>query len=194
MHDSWEALRWLKSDGARLLNLDLTKVAVGGSSAGGNLAAILTHKVLEEPEAVPSICFHVLVVPVTDNTASAETQASYRENENTAALPAVKMLWYRKHYLPDPKTWSHPEASPLLYPAENFSRLPPAFIGVAELDVLRSEGEAYAVKLEKAGVKVQLKTYAGGCHPIMAMDAVLTIGRKLVTDMTYALKQAFDNA
>lgn len=177
-----------------MLHLDLTKVAVGGSSAGGNLAAIMTHKALQEPDVVPSICYQVLIVPVTDNTATAGSQASYLENENTAALPAVKMLWYRRHYLPDPDDWAHPEASPLFYPQENFSRLPPAFIGVAELDVLRSEGKAYANKLREAGVLVQMKTYTGMPHPMMAMDGVLTQGRKLVNDMTFALKEAFQAA
>lgn len=150
---------WLKSEGARLLSGDLSKVAVAGSSAGGNLVAIITNKALEEPELVPRIMFQILIVPVTDNTADTETSASYKENENTAALPAVKMLWYRKHYLPDSRTWSHPEASPIYYPESNFSKLPPAYVAVAELDVLRSEGEAYAEKLRQAGVQTHLKVW-----------------------------------
>ena len=193
VHDSWEALRWLKSDGAALLNLDLNKVAVGGSSAGGNLAAIMTHKALAEPDVVPAICYQVLVVPVTDNTASPQNQLSYKENENTAALPAIKMLWYRRYYLPDPDTWTNPEASPLFYAEANFSKLPPAYIGVAELDVLRSEGEAYAEKLREGGVPVQLKVFKGMPHPFMAMDGVLTQGKKLVAEMTSALKAAFED-
>ena len=194
VHDSWEALRWLKAEGAALLNLDLRKVAVGGSSAGGNLAAIMTHKALAEPEAVPAIRFQVLIVPVTDNTAKAENQASYKENEHTAALPSIKMLWYRKHYLPNPESWTDPEASPLFYTEENFAKVPPAFIGVAELDVLRSEGVAYAEKMERNGVAVQLKVYKGVPHPFMAMDGVLTQGKKLVNDMTVALANAFESA
>lgn len=157
MHDSWETLLWLKREGAQLLNLNLSKVAVGGSSAGGNLAAIMTHKVLQNLDKAPAIKYQVLVVPVTDNTADPSNNVSYKENENTAALPSEKMYWYRRHYLPNPKDWSDPEASPLFYPEENFSKLPSAFIAVAELDVLRSEGQAYATRLEKAGVPVTCK-------------------------------------
>lgn len=157
VHDSWEALIWLKSEGAQLLNCDLSKVAIAGSSAGGNLAAILTNKALDTPDLVPRFMFQVLVVPVTDNAADPGNNVSYKENENTAALPAVKMLWYRDHYLPNPADWKDPEASPIYYPESNFSKLPPAYVAVAELDVLRSEGEAYAEKLQKAGVPVQLK-------------------------------------
>ena len=191
MHDCWEALAWLKGDGAKLLNLDLSKVAVGGSSAGGNLAAIMTHKALAEPALVPSIMFQALVVPVTDNTASTASHASYKENEFTAALPADKMLWYRRHYLPDESTWSHPEASPAYYPDSNFDKLPPAFVGVAQLDVLRSEGELYAQRLNAAGVSADVKVYEGMPHPFMAMDGVLTKGKKLVADIGQALKLAY---
>lgn len=157
VHDTWEALVWLKAEGAQLLNCDLSKVAIAGSSAGGNLAAIMTNKALESPDLVPRFMFQLLVVPVTDNTADVSNNVSYKENENTAALPAIKMLWYRNHYLPNTSDWSNPEASPLYYPESNFSKLPPAYIAVAELDVLRSEGEAYAEKLRNAGVPVQLK-------------------------------------
>jgi acetyl esterase/lipase len=95
VHDSWEALIWLKNEGAQQLNGDLNKVAVGGSSAGGNLAAIMTNKALAEPDLVPKIMFQILIVPVTDNAAEVDNNQSYKENENTAALPAVKMKWYR---------------------------------------------------------------------------------------------------
>lgn len=117
----------------------------------------MTNKALEDQELVPKIMFQVLVVPVTDNAADGQSRASYKEYENTAALPAVKMLWYRRHYLPNESDWNHPEASPIFYPESNFSKLPAAYVAVAELDVLRSEGEAYAEKLRQAGIPVQLK-------------------------------------
>ncbi|KAK9897563.1 putative lipase [Cystobasidium minutum MCA 4210] len=194
VHDTWEALVWLKSEGAQLLKCDLSKVAIAGSSAGGNLAAIMTNKALESPELVPRFMFQLLVVPVTDNTADVSNNVSYKENENTAALPAVKMLWYRHHYLPNTSDWNNPEASPLYYPEANFSKLPPAYIAVAELDVLRSEGEAYADKLRNAGVPVQLKVYKGMPHPFLAMDGVLSTGKKLIVDLTTALKNAFEQS
>tara|TARA_R110002060_G_scaffold20313_7_gene27666 strand:- start:2001 stop:2390 length:390 start_codon:yes stop_codon:yes gene_type:complete len=97
---------------------------------------------------------------------------------------------YRKHYLPNPKTWSEPEASPLLYPS-GWETQPKALVVVGELDVLRSEGEAYAEKLTKAGVSVDLKVMKGMPHPFLAMDGVLQQGRDTITYMVEALKEAF---
>ncbi|RDW85535.1 hypothetical protein BP5796_03860 [Coleophoma crateriformis] len=194
VHDSWEALVWVFRTGGARLGLDLSKAAVGGSSAGGNLAAIMCHKLLTHPPAglavAPKFLVQLLIVPVTDNTAAAATQPSWAENEFTAALPALKMLWYRKHYLPLESSWSEPEASPLLYPS-GWAEQPPALIVVGELDVLRSEGEAYAQKLESAGVPVDLKIMKGMPHPFLAMDAVLQQGRDTITFMVEKLKAAF---
>jgi acetyl esterase/lipase len=189
VHDSWETLLWLQSTGASLLSCDLTKVAVGGSSAGGNLAAIMCHKALSSSH-VPKIIAQLLIVPVMDNTAWTDTNVSYKENEFTAALPAVKMLWYRKHYLPDEKTWAEPEASPLLY-KDGWEKQPKALVVVGELDVLRSEGEAYAEKLRKAGVEADLKIMKRMPHPFLAMDGALQQGRDAITFMVEKLIETF---
>jgi acetyl esterase/lipase len=190
VHDSWEAITWAVSPStSALLQTSTTNLAIGGSSAGGNLAAVMCHRAA----ALPSpIVFKVqlLIVPVTDNTASPATNATYKSAEFTAALPAEKMLWYRKHYLPDEKTWSWPEASPLFYEA-GWESQPKALVLVGELDVLRQEGEDYAAKLEKAGVKVDLKVMKGMPHPFLAMDGKLTAGKNAITYMCEALKAAF---
>ncbi|KAJ5051736.1 uncharacterized protein L3040_001508 [Drepanopeziza brunnea f. sp. 'multigermtubi'] len=115
VHDSWEALLWLKSTAYHLLSLDLSKVAVGGSSAGGNLAAVMCHRALSAPSSVPKLRVQLLIVPVTDHTALPTNTPSWKENGFAPALPSLKMLWDRFHYLPDEKTWPEPEASPLLY-------------------------------------------------------------------------------
>ena len=190
MHDSWETLLWLRSTGFTQLSLNPKKVAIGGSSAGGNLAAVMCHKALSSPSLVPSFVMQLLIVPVTDNTASTSSTLSWRENEFSPALPAEKMSWYRRHYLPDERTWGEVEASPLLY-SDGWKRQPKALIVVGELDVLRSEGEAYAEKLRAAGVEVQLKVMKGMPHPFLAMDGVLQQGRDTITFMAEALKEAF---
>lgn len=190
VHDCWEVLLWLKREGKDVLNVDIGRFAIGGSSAGGNLAAVMTHRALAQPDVVPRISFQILIVPVCDNTAWTDTHDSYKENENTAALPASKMLWYRLHYLPDRNSWMDPEASPAFYPDSNFATLPSAFVAVAQLDVLRSEGELYADRLAENGVATTLKIYPGMPHPFMAMDGVLTQGKKVVADMVSALKNA----
>ncbi|KAE9380659.1 hypothetical protein N431DRAFT_477552 [Stipitochalara longipes BDJ] len=190
VHDSWEALLWLRSTGFTQLSLNARKVAIGGSSAGGNLAAIMCHKALSSPSLVPSFILQLLIVPVTDNTASTSETLSWKENEFSPALPAEKMLWYRRHYLPDRKSWEEPEASPLLY-ENGWESQPRALVVVGELDVLRSEGEAYAEKLRKGGVEVDLRVMKGMPHPFLAMDGVLQQGRDTITYMVEALKKAF---
>ncbi|MCJ1304819.1 hypothetical protein MMC08_007632 [Hypocenomyce scalaris] len=188
VHDAWEAVLWAQAEGHSLLGLDLGKIAIGGSSAGGNLAAVMTHKALER--GAPTFRKQIHVVPVMDNTATTANNSSYRAYEFTAALPAEKMLWYRKHYLPREADWAHPEASPAFY-QDDWSKLPSALVVVAELDVLRAEGEEYARKLREAGVDVQLQVTKGMPHPFLAMDGVLTAGRKVLSAMCEALQAVF---
>ncbi|KAJ5761249.1 hypothetical protein N7520_008405 [Penicillium odoratum] len=189
VHDCWEVLLWLVDEGPAALSIDTSKMATGGSSAGGNLAAIMTHKALA---LFPPVRFsaQLLSVPVTDNTATVETNESYRLYEHTPALSALKMLWYRNHYLPNAGDWTNPEASPLFY-AGSWSELPPALVMVGELDVLRSEGEQYAEKLREAGVPVDLQLMKGMPHPFLAMDGVLSEGKRCITLMCDALQKAF---
>jgi len=192
VHDSWEVLIWLSSTGHTVLSLDLSKACVGGSSAGGNLAGIMCHKVIASsfPSLVPHFLAQLLIVPVTDNTASVSSTPSWAENEFVPALPAAKMLWYRRHYLPDEKSWTEPEASPLLYTGD-WSKQPRALVVVGELDILRTEGEMYAEKLSEAGVRVDLKVMKGMPHPFLAMDEAVPQGRDTITLMVETLKDAF---
>ena len=136
------------------------------NDSGGNLAAILTHKAAFAKPRIPLV-FQLLVVPVTDNTAFS---ASWTSNANTPALSPAKMRWFRQNYTPNEADWKKWDNSPLFAPDEGFKNAPPAWIGVAELDILRDEGLAYAEKLKEAGIDVEVKVYKGSPHPIMAMD------------------------
>ncbi|KAJ5196840.1 hypothetical protein N7449_007319 [Penicillium cf. viridicatum] len=189
VHDCWEALLWLIADGPSALSVDVSKLATGGSSAGGNLAAIMTHKALT---LSPPVHFQaqLLSVPVTDNTATVENNESYRRYERTPALPALKMYWYRDHYVPNDVDRTNPESSPLFWQGD-YSKLPPALVMVGELDVLRTEGEQYAEKLQKAGVAVDLQVMKGMPHPFLAMDGALSEGKRCITLMCDALQKAF---
>ncbi|KAI9739743.1 MAG: hypothetical protein M1834_006462 [Cirrosporium novae-zelandiae] len=189
VEDSWEALLWIVTLAVPLLSLDISRMAIGGSSAGGNLAAIMTHKALARPNDIPPFKKQLLVVPVMDNTATVETNWAYKEFENTAALPSIKMIWYRKHYLPNDADWNHPEASPIFYD-DDWSKLPPAVVTVGELDVLRAEGEAYAEKLQKAGVKAELHVMKGMPHPFLAMDGILEAGKQAITYLCEGLEES----
>lgn len=140
------------------------------------MAAILTHKAALANPPIPLV-FQLLVVPVTDNTASpTDTRyPSWQECANTLALVPKKMLWFKNNYSPNPEDWTKWDNSPIFAPEETFKKAPPAWIGVAELDILRDEGLAYGEKLKKAGVPVETKVYKGAPHPIMAMDGAYSI-------------------
>ena len=137
--------------------------------SGGNLAAIVTHKAAEL--GIP-LAFQLLVVPVTDNTAKVgdERYPSWTENARTVSLLPQKMLWFRNNYSPNSADWIKWDNSPIFAPDASFAAAPPAWIAVAELDILRDEGIAYGEKLKQAGVAVEVKVYKGAPHPIMAMD------------------------
>ncbi|OTB00700.1 hypothetical protein M426DRAFT_324061 [Hypoxylon sp. CI-4A] len=185
--DCWESVLWVLDQGKEILNLDTSKLATGGSSAGGNLAAIMCQRaaVLGSPK----FSLQLLSVPVTDNTAGTKNSRSWRENEHTPALPAPKMMWYREHYLPNKSDWSHPEASPLFWEGD-WSKLPPAVIVVGELDVLRDEGLRFGEKLRIAGVNAEVHIMEGQPHPFIAMDGVLDAGKEAITYFCDALKEA----
>ncbi|EDN03846.1 alpha/beta hydrolase fold-3 domain-containing protein [Histoplasma capsulatum] len=189
VHDCWEAVLWALSEGRTHLNLDISRIGVGGSSAGGNLAAVMTHRCAARNFSPLKV--QLLSVPVMDNTADVSNNISYRDNEHIPALPAAKMLWYRRHYLPRESDWANPEASPLFYADESptWSGVPPAIMMVGELDVLRSEGEKYAEKLMKSGIHIDLHVMEGMPHPFLAMDGVLQAGRDAITYMVEGCKK-----
>lgn len=194
VHDAWESLVWVRNEGCTLLNLDTSRIGVGGSSAGGNLAAVMAHR--NGARRLPPLKLQLLNVPVMDNTADVSNNTSYRDYEHTPALPAAKMLWYRNHYLPDKSAWSNPEASPLFYPGEDdksssWNGSPHAVVVVGEVDVLREEGEKYAEKLKRAGVSYELHVMKGMPHPFLAMDGVLEAGKQAITYMVEGCKTAF---
>lgn len=184
---------WIVKNGGTDLKADSSRFAVGGSSrqvyynvlltrssltiliSGANLAAVLTHKAVACNPPI-SLTFQLLIVPVMDNTADVEGHAypSWHENRNTPALDHGRMLWFRNYYLPneeDRKKW---DASPIFAPDESFAKVPDAWIAVAELDILRDEGTAYAKKMRDAGREVEVKVYERAPHPIMAMDGKLS--------------------
>ncbi|KIL66573.1 hypothetical protein M378DRAFT_160564 [Amanita muscaria Koide BX008] len=194
VEDAIESLQWVVRYARDKLNADMTRIAVGGSSSGGNLAAVLA---LEAPRISPPLphplIFQLLIVPVTDNTSTPDSHsphASWETNKHTPWLGPGRMLWFRNNYLPDEKKRSEWLASPLLAPDEVVKGAPKCWVGVTELDILKDEGERYAEKLEAAGVTTKVVCYEKAPHPIMAMD-VLNVGKRLVKDAGEALREAF---
>ncbi|PHH62908.1 hypothetical protein CDD80_1301 [Ophiocordyceps camponoti-rufipedis] len=175
--DAWEASLWLSTKAQTLLPIDNTRLAIGGCSAGANLAAVIAQRASRLPSTGPVFQLQLLLVPVTDNTASTATNSSYAANEHAPGLSVAKMLWFRNHYLPRVEDWAQPEASPLLWEGD-WSSLPPAVVVLGGLDPLRDEGERFAARLEGAGVRVKLRVFEAQPHPFLAMDGVLEDGRQ----------------
>jgi len=182
LDDALAALTW-SVENAELLGVDASRVAVGGDSAGGNLAAVLCQRVRDE--FGPDIDFQLLVYPVVDCTLS---HASIEENAEGYFLTKDAMVWFCGHYLGDvdPK---HPSVSPLH--ADSLAGLPPALVITAEFDPLRDEGEAYAAALREAGVSVDAIRYAGQIHNFVGMAALLDDGKDALNRAGAALRAAF---
>ncbi|KAF8837907.1 hypothetical protein BDN67DRAFT_955922 [Paxillus ammoniavirescens] len=195
VEDTVTTIQWIYQNGRAELNANVNKIAVGGSSSGGNLAAIVALKAQELTPPIP-IVFQLLIVPVIDNTASdsGEVYSSWKEMQNTVWLNTGRMMWFRHNYLPDPTTWANWDNSPIFAPELLLAKAAPAWVGVCEMDILRDEGIAYGEKLRGLGVKVEIKTYKGVPHPTLGMDGVLTVARTMVADATKALGDAFKAA
>ena len=181
LEDVLAALTW-SVENAELLGVNAAKVAVGGDSAGGNLAAALCIRVRDE--FGPDIDFQLLVYPVVDCTLS---HPSIEENAEGYFLTKDTMVWFTGHYLGgmDPKD---PVVSPLY--ADTLVGLPPALVITAEFDPLRDEGEAYAVALRDAGVQVEAVRYDGQVHGFVGMAAMVDDGKHALDLAGAALRAA----
>lgn len=154
--DAYTATLWAAKNAAAI-NGDAGRLAVGGLSAGGNLAAVVTLMARDRRE--PSLIYQLLLDPVTQYGFDTE---SYRNHPNDFLVTKDDMVWYWHQYLPSPADGKNPYASPLL--AENFSNLPPALIISAECDVLRDDGKGYSDRLRDACVPVKFSCYEGTIH------------------------------
>jgi acetyl esterase len=157
VEDALATFRWAEAAAGRL-GFDAKRVAVAGDSAGGNLSAVVAQLATAAGGPVPAA--QLLIYPVTDLAAK---HASYRLFPDGFFLTEAEMDWYRDHYLGgDAETARDPRVSPLR--AADLRGLPPAVVLTAGFDVLRDEGEAYARRLEEAGVRVWLRRSPGLIH------------------------------
>ncbi|WP_026449321.1 alpha/beta hydrolase [Actinopolyspora mortivallis] len=161
VEDCWAALLWADRERERLA-AGPVPLLVAGDSAGGNLAAVVSARAAATATAQPSM--QILVYPVTD--CDLDT-ASYTAPENQVTLTRDTMIWFWDHYLPEVRARLAPEASPLR--AEDLSGLPETVVLTAEHDVLRDEGEAYARRLEEAGVRVWQRRFPGQTHGFLTL-------------------------
>ncbi len=163
--------------------IDGHRVAVGGDSAGGNLAAVVCQMMRDHGDPLPS--FQLLVYPVTDHDFGT---VSYRDNADGYLLTRASMEWFWNHYLHSAADGAQPYASPLR--AEHLSGLPPALVITAEFDPLRDEGEAYAARLKEAGVAVAQTRYDGMVHGFWQLGGMLPQGRQAIAQAAEALRRA----
>ncbi len=164
--DAYQVTRWVAENGARLAGNGV--IAVGGSSAGGNLAAVVA--LMAHDQGGPSLACQVLTVPVTDCDFDTE---SYCRNGDDYVLTRAEMQWFWEHYAGSPGAGADPYASPLRAP--DLSRLPPALVQTAEYDPLRDEGRAYADRLRAAGVPVTYRCYEGAIHMVLGPEAMADV-------------------
>jgi acetyl esterase len=181
--DSYAATCWIAEHAADL-GADPWRLAVGGDSAGGNLAAVVTLMARDRDR--PAIVHQLLIYPVTDS--SCDTP-SYRCNAHDYLLTRDAMLWFWNHYTNDAAERTHPYAAPLR--ASHLVELPPALVITAEYDPLRDEAEAYATRLRQCGVRVEVTRYRGMIHGFLGMAGVLDQGKQAIDQASQALRAAF---
>src|SRR5262245_51006260 len=180
--DCFAATKWV-AENAAALGVDPKRIAIGGDSAGGNLTAAVA--LMARDRRGPALRFQLLVYPVTDADFG---RASYRENAEGYLLTTKAMEWFWGHYVPDAAQRREAYAAPLR--AKDLAGLPPAFVLTAEYDPLRDEGEAFAKRLQEAGVRTTLKRYDGAIHGFFAMGLLAEVARTAVSDAAAALRSA----
>jgi acetyl esterase len=181
--DCYAATKWVALNAASFGG-DPTRIAVGGDSAGGNLAAAVAQMAADR--GAPGLVHQLLIYPVTNY---AFDTPSYRANGEGYLLTQDLMQWFWKQYLPTDEDGKNAYASPLQ--ARELRRVAPAFVITAEFDPLRDEGEAYAARLKEAGVPVEAKRYDGAIHGFFNLGHIIDQGKQVMADAVARLKAAF---
>jgi len=179
--DAVAATRWVRTQ-AGALGIDAQRIAVGGDSAGGNLAAVVA---IVERDAGTPLAFQLLVYPATDMRALAP---SHRTNGQGYLLTAEGIVYFRDHYVPDARQWGDWRASPLLAPS--LARLPPALVVTAGFDPLRDEGLQYADALSGAGCRVQYVCFERQIHGFFTMSRLIDEAQSAIALAGAALRRA----
>jgi acetyl esterase len=180
--DCYSAVRWV-AEHADEIGVDPARLAVGGDSAGGNLAAGVALRARADG---PALVGQLLVYPNTDQLADDE---SMRAADDPFLFNRHSVAWYRQHYLADPGDAASPLASPLR--AESLAGLPPALVITAEYDPLRDQGEAYARRLADDGVQVELSRYPGMAHGFFTMAGTVDASRAAIAQAASRLREWF---
>lgn len=169
INQAYGATRWVAENGKKI-GVDGSRLAVVGNSVGGNMAAVVAIKAKEA--GTPKLRFQALLWPVTDANFN---DGSYNQFASGHFLTRGMMQWFWDSYTTDSKQRDDIHASPLRASLEQLKGLPPALVQTAEMDVLRDEGEAYARKLNAAGVSVTAVRYNGMIHDYGLLNVLAQI-------------------
>jgi acetyl esterase len=183
IEDCHAAVHWV-AEHADDIGADANRLAVGGDSAGGNLAAAVA---LRSRTDGPALVGQLLVYPNTDQLADDQ---SMRAADDPFLFNRHSVAWYRSHYLANSQDAANPLASPLR--AESLAGLPPALVITAEYDPLRDQGEAYARRLAAEGVDVELHRYPGMAHGFFTMAGAVDASRAAIAQAGSRLREWFD--
>ena len=184
--DCYAATQWLSANAASL-DVDPSRIATGGDSAGGNLSAAVS--LMSRDRGGCDLVFQLLVYPVTERNFDT---VSYVENGEGYSLTREGMVWFWDHYLASDSDATNPYAAPMH--ASDLSGLPPALVITAEYDPLRDEGEAFGQKLSAAGVATVCTRYDGMIHGFFGMSAAVDKAKEAVDQAATCLREAFAGA
>jgi acetyl esterase len=181
--DCYAATKWV-SDNASSIKVDPKRIAVGGTSAGGTLAAVVA--IMARERGCPGIAYQLLIYPATTAELTSPSQKQFAEDGYI--LSRADMEWFWGHYLASTADRTNPYACPAYI--KTFSGLPPAMVITAEYDPLRDEGEAYAVRLREESVSTVVKRYDGVTHGFFGMPSVLDKSKLAIAEAAAALRAA----
>jgi len=183
LEDCYAATEWVVANAASL-DVDPSKIAVGGASAGANLAGGLA--LMARDKGGPGLVHQLLVYPVVGRDFDTE---SHLQNAEGFGLTRASMMWFWQHYLASDADGANPYAA--LDQANDLSGLPSALVITAEYDPLRTEGESYARMLDEAGIPVTSTRYDGMTHGFFSSPKTLDKGDQAIDEASAALRVAF---
>ncbi|KAE8552450.1 hypothetical protein EYB25_006344 [Talaromyces marneffei] len=189
--DSFAGLKWvLAPETATRLSINTSKIAVGGLSAGGGLAATVSMKAALDAGITERIVCQILICPVIDSTATVDT--AWATSKHSPWLTPSRMTWYRNMYFRSEDERRNWDASPCFAPEEALQQSPSTFLAIAECDLLAPEDFQYGHALQKLGVDVDAQVYSGATHSILILAGLHKIGQKLIHDVCSSLAKKFD--